>query len=457
MNKSPFLLILFTLFFLPAHAQKEDSITIKKIFNEELTNGKCYHNLDYLSNTIGGRLAGSPEAAKAVEWGYNLMKEQGFDTVFLQEMMVPHWVRGAAEKAYFKSSSGKKIVSVCALGNSIGTPSKGITASVVEVHDFDELKKLGKEKVEGKIVFFNRAFDETKINTFEAYGGAVNQRGQGAIQAAKLGAVGVVVRSMTNSLDDFPHTGAMRYDKEVTRIPAVAISTIGANLLSENLKADPGLSFYMKTNCMWMDSVLSYNVVGQINGTAKMEEFIVVGGHLDSWDTGDGAMDDGAGIVQSLDAIKLFRSVGIRPVHSLRCVFFMNEENGLRGGVKYAQLAKQNGEKHLAAIETDRGGFAPVGFSINRGGDTLKYLNSWIPILKPYGIAEFTGDGGGADISPLESQGVPLLDLVPESQRYFDYHHAPSDTFDKINRRELQMGAASLASLIYLLDKYGFR
>jgi len=425
---------------------------IKKIFDEALTNGRSYEMLEFLSNNIGGRLSGSPQAAAAVEYTRQKMIEYGFDTVFLQPVMVPHWVRGEKESGRIISTTfGSIEVNICALGNSIGTGSNGISSSVVEVTDFEELKEIG-NKVKGKIVFFNRPMDPTRIQTFSAYGGAVNQRGNGASEAAKYGAIGVVVRSMTHSQDDFPHTGAMSYTEGTPKIPAVAISTNDANLLSKILKNDPQLQFYFESHCEMKPDVLSFNVVGELQGSEYPDEYIVVGGHLDSWDLGDGSHDDGAGCVQSIEVLRLFKQLGVVPKHALRAVMFMNEENGLRGGRKYAELAELNNENHIAAIESDRGGFTPRGFTIS---GNYEIISSWAGLFEPYGINQFIKGGGGADIGPLRSQGTTLIGLYPDPQRYFDYHHAASDTFDKVNKRELELGAAAMTALVYLIDTYG--
>ncbi len=435
----------------------QDKEMVKSIFNEALLNGRSYEVLDYLSNEIGGRLAGSPQAAAAVEYTREVMVDFGFDTVFLQPVMVPHWVRGNVEQAKIANSEklGSVSVNICALGNSIGTGPGGISAQVVEVKNFEELRKLGSDKVKGKIVFFNRPLDPTLINTFRAYGGAVNQRGGGPVEAAKLGAIGVVVRSMNLSQDDIPHTGATNYADGVPKIPAVALSTNDSNLLSSLLKDDTDLSFYFETHCEMKPDVLSYNVVGEIKGSQYPDEYIIVGGHLDSWDLGDGAHDDGAGCVQSIEVLRLFKALGIKPKRTLRAVMFMNEENGLRGGRKYAELAEENNEKHIAAIESDRGGFTPKGFTIGGGDEVYNKIESWKPIFSDYGINEFIKGGGGADIGPLRSQGTALIGFYPDSQRYFDYHHTSIDTFDKVNKRELELGAASMAALVYLIDTHG--
>lgn len=455
--KLPLLVVFISLLASPGIAQT-DSAMIKKIFNEALTNGKSYSNLDYLSNKIGGRLSGSPEAQLAVEWTYKAMKEAGADTVYLQECMVPHWVRGEKESAKIISlvTGSSKEVPICALGGSIATPAQGITAPVLEVKSFEELEKLGKAKVEGKIVFFNSPMDPTEIETFNAYGNAVMFRWAGASEAAKYGALGVVVRSCTLLQDDNPHTGVMGYKDSINKIPACAISTNGANWLSENLKTNKNLTFYLKMSCQTLPDEKSYNVVGEIHAAKKSNEYIVVGGHLDAWDTGQGANDDGSGVVESIEVIRIFKALGIKPKCNIRAVAFMNEENGGRGGKKYAEQAKLNNEKHLAAIESDAGSFSPRGFSSDATPQVKAKLKSWRPLFEPYGIYNFDRDGSGADIAPLKNAGVPCFELLPDSQRYFDYHHAAIDIFKNINKRELELGGAAMTALIWMISQHGF-
>lgn len=434
---------------------KTDSIVIKQLFNTALSNGKSYKWLDYLSNNIGGRLSGSPQAQQAVEWGEKLMNGLDFDKVWLQPVMVPHWVRGEKEEAYFTVNKIKYNVAICALGGSIATPKNGVSGEVVEVQSLEEAELLG-EKLRGKIVFFNRAFEDTPIETFKSYGGCVDQRGGGAKVTGKFGVLGVIVRSMTHSIDNFPHTGAMGYGDipENEKVPAAAISTIAANLLSEKLKENPNLKFYFKQSCETLPDAPSFNVIGEITGSEHPNTFITVGGHLDSWDLGDGAHDDGAGIVQSIEVLRLFQLNGIKPKHTVRVVLFMNEENGLKGGRKYAEEAKANNEIHIAALESDSGGFTPRGFSIDANGKNLELIKNWKSLLAPYGLHDINKGHSGADIDPLKSETITLVGYRPDSQRYFDYHHAANDTFDKVNKRELELGAASMASLVYLLDNY---
>jgi carboxypeptidase Q len=432
-----------------------DSIFIKKIFDESLAKGKAYEWLRVLTTEIGGRLSGSEGAAKAVSYTQKVMESEGFDRVFLQNVNVPHWVRGKSEKAYIQAGNKQITVPIAALGGSVATPKEGIKAQVVEVMNFQELRALGKERVQGKIVFYNRPMDPTKLNTFEAYAGAVDQRGNGATEAAKLGAVGAIVRSMTTRLDDFPHTGGMRYGAGVPLVPTAAISTKGAELLSKTLKENPNAQFYFQQNCETLPDAPSHNVVGETRGSTRAAEIIVVGGHLDSWDLAQGAHDDGSGCMQAIEALRILKILGYQPKRTLRAVMYMNEENGLRGGVAYADSARSKKENHLAAIESDRGGFTPLGFGIVGDAAKKAKIIAWQPLFVPYGLYAIGPGGGGADIGPLAQQGATLLGLVPDSQRYFDYHHAASDTFETVSQRELQMGAASMAAMMYLIDKYG--
>ena len=430
---------------------------IKKIYDEALSSGESYERLDYLSNQIGGRLSGSINYERSVKWGKEELDLIGLDSVWLQPVMTPKWVRGAPEYAHIESSPGNTIsVPIAALGGSISTPSIGISSNVIEVKSFDELNNIGKDSINGKIIFFNRKMDPTLINTFQSYGGSVNQRTQGAAIAAKLGAIGVIVRSMTTTLDDYPHTGSMYYDGLTLneRIPAAAISTNGAELLSSMLSLNPNIKFFFRQNSKNFPDVLSYNVIGQIDGSERSDEIIVVGGHLDSWDLGDGSHDDGAGIVQSMEVLRILKNLNYNPKRTIRVVLFANEENGLRGGNKYAELAKKNNESHFFALESDAGGFTPRGFSFDTSESEFNSLKEFEELFNQYGIDNFIIGGSGADIGPLKDGKVILAGLRPDPQRYFDYHHAASDTFDKINKRELELGAAAMTALVYLLDNY---
>ena len=441
------------------HSQNlnDDSVFIDKIYDEALSNGNSYEWLDYLSNQIGGRLSGSINYDRSVKWGKDELNTIDVDSVWLQPVMIPKWVRGAPEYAHIESSPGNTIsVPIAALGGSISTPSIGISANVIEVKNFKELKMIGRDSIRGKIIFYNRPMDPTLINTFQAYGGSVNQRTQGAIEAAKLGAIGVIVRSMTTSLDDYPHTGSMYYDglSLNQRIPAAAISTNGAELLSSMLSLNSNIKFFFRQNSKNFPDVLSHNVIAQINGSEKPDEIIVIGGHLDSWDLGDGSHDDGAGIVQSMEVLRILKKLNYSPKRTIRVVLFANEENGLKGGTKYAEEAILNNEKHFFALESDAGGFTPRGFSFDTSDKEFKTIKKFESLFVKYGMNNFFIGGSGADIGPLKNGEVILAGLRPDTQRYFDYHHAASDTFDKINKRELELGAAAMTALVYLLDNY---
>ncbi|GEP50818.1 peptidase M28 [Flavobacterium noncentrifugens] len=454
MKKLP---LLFLLSAFSLSAQSNDEQVLKDIYKLSLTNAKCYSWLDDLSNKIGPRLSGSENAQKAVEYTKKQLETLGLDKVYLQELMVPKWVRGEKETASIQDGKTKTNVPVCALGMSIATSKKGLTANVIEVHGIKELAELGEDKIKGKIVFYNRPMDPENIETFRSYGGCVDQRFAGAKEAAKFGAVGVIVRSMNLRLDDLPHTGTMSYGDlpKGEYIPAAAISTNGAELLSKTLAKNPDTKFFLKQSCEQFEDVVSYNVVGQIEGSEHPERIMTVGGHLDSWDLADGSHDDGAGVVQGMEVMHILRQLNYRPKNTLRVVLFMNEENGGRGGDKYNELAQTNNENHIFALESDSGGFSPRGFSFECNDANLKKMQSFTALFEPYLIHSFVKGHGGSDISPLQSKNMIKAGLKPDSQRYFDYHHAANDRFDAINKRELELGAATMASLMYLVDQKG--
>lgn len=454
MKKVALICFLFTSY---VYSQGNDQQMLKEIYTYSLTNSKCYSWLDDLSNKIGSRLSGSAGAEKAVIYTKQQLETLGLDKVYLQEVMVPKWVRGEKESAYILDNKTKVTVPICALGGSVATGKNGITAEVIEVKGIEELKALGAEKIKGKIVFYNRPMEPFNIETFTSYGHCVDQRYTGAKEAAKLGAVATIVRSMNLRLDDFPHTGAQSYGDlpKSEYIPTAAISTNGAELLSQKLKENSKLKFYLKLSCQSFDDVLSYNVIGEITGSEHPEKIMIVGGHLDSWDLADGSQDDGAGVVQSMEVLELFKKLNYKPKNTIRAVLFMNEENGGKGGKKYEEVAKLNKENHIFALESDSGGFSPRGFSFECDDYNFKKVLSWNYLFEPYLLHSFVKDHTGSDISPLTSSKLVKAGLKPDSQRYFDYHHAANDTFDAVNKRELELGAAAMASLVYLFDKYG--
>ena len=445
-------------------SQREDSIMIKKISDEILVNGKAYENLRHLTKKIGGRLAGSPQMTMAERWGEKVMKESGADKVIMQACKVPHWVRGGKDEAFVPTfKQGNKTVGlgilnkkldVVALGNSMGSGAAGVTEEVLLVNSFDELEKK-KDEVKGKIVFYNYKFNDAFVSTFLAYRDAGQYRGNGPSRAAKYGAKAVIVRSMSNSTDNNPHTGATRYIDSFPKIPAVAIGLRDADWLSNELQKTK-LKVTIKTYGHFLDSATGHNVIGELVGLEFPDEIITVGGHLDSWDNCEGAHDDGAGCVQTIEILRAFKALGYKPKRTIRFVLFANEENGLRGGTKYADEAVAKKEKHILAMESDAGGFTPRAIGFTGSDDQYKKFLSWKELIAPYGCSEFVKGGGGADIGPLNrALRTPTASLNPDSQRYFDIHHARNDVFENVNKRELQLGAVNMAAFIYLVDKYG--
>jgi hypothetical protein len=460
--RSFILFLLLVVSVVQGFSQKEDSLFIRRIADEILLNSKAYENLRILTKQVGHRLAGSPQMVKSELWGIKAMKEANADTAWLQQCMVPHWVRGGKDVAiaeWITSGAGNKKtgnkvnLDVLALGNSYGS-MKPLKAQVIEVKSFDELESK-KELVKNKIVFYNYKFNPTFVRTFQSYSDAVQYRSQGASRAAKHGAKAVIVRSMSHSTDNFPHTGSLSYNDSFPKIPAVAIGLRDADALSKTLQNN-SVQVMIHTHGKFLPDTIGHNVIGELQGTEFPNEYITVGGHLDSWDVGEGAHDDGSGCVQTIEILRAFKALGYQPKRTIRFVLFANEENGLRGGNKYAEEAKSKGEKHIFALESDAGGFTTRGFSFTVSDDQFSKIIGWKDLLAPYGASELSRGGGGADIGPLNrTQGTPVAGLQPDSQRYFDFHHARNDVFEAVNKRELELGAVNMAALIYLVDKYG--
>lgn len=448
------LLFLCIISSLALSAQNQDSLRIRAIYDEALTSLKSYDYLTELCKGIGHRLTASPNSYKAVDWGYDLLKSLGADTVYKQEIMVPHWVRN--EKSSVKIKGEQKPLHATALGMSIGTDGKTIEGELLIVHQLKELDTLGAEVVKDKIVLYNRALNPRFINTGNAYGSCFDQRWWGASNAAKYGAKAVLVRSLSLKEDSFPHSGGMRYVDTIKRIPSAAISIKDANRLGQLYLNGEKPTITMKMNCELRPDTIHYNVVAEIKGSEFPDEIITIGGHLDSWDLGEGAHDDGAGIAHTIEAMRLLLQTGYRPQRTLRFVLFMNEENGNMGGKTYAKYAKEKGENHYCAIESDRGGFTPRGFTIDGPNEHVKHIQQWADLLAPYDINVLKKGWGGVDIKPLKENGpITLIGYLPDNQRYFDHHHAASDVLENVHPRELELGAASIASLIYLIDTYG--
>jgi carboxypeptidase Q len=434
---------------------QSDSVVLKLLRDEIMLRSTCYQNLRILTKTVGHRLSGSPQAAKAVQWGLAAMREAGADTAWLQPVWVPNWKRGEEwMKVKIPGKTTFEQVRMLSLGNSAGTEGKVIEAPIIMVQTIDEFNALPRKMVEGKIVFFNYRFRQDLISTFEGYGDAIKYRGATPTLVSAKGGKAVIIRSLSTGEDDAPHTGMTRYADTLKRIPAVAIGNIGADKLAADCKKGTVMA-QIKTSGRMMDSVLSHNVIGEIRGTGYKNEYVVVGGHLDSWDVGEGAQDDGAGCVQSIEVIRALKAAGIRPKRTVRAVLFMNEENGARGGRAYADSARTRGENHILAIESDAGGFAPRGIGLEMEPKKKAVIKSWAPLFAPLNVYNFEGEGGGVDIDPLAKLGTALAGLSPDPQRYFDVHHTEQDVFEAVNHRELKIGAAVLTSLVYLVSEHG--
>ena len=452
MKKNRLLLMLVWSVCCSASFSQSDSSVIAQIYREALTNGECYENLRVLCKDVGHRLAGSEGADKAIALTKRMLEAYGLDSVFLMPVQVPQWKRGNTERLVLLGKNGAIPIPCTALGGSVGTTGT-LKAEVIQVKNLDELKQLPRSAVEGKIVFINKALDPVLINTGAAYGGAYDVRGKGPSICASKGALACIIRSLTTAEDRFPHTGATNYVDSIPKIPAVAISSVDAAFLSNALQTE-ALTVELALNCQLFEPRIQFNVIGELRGTIYKDEYIVVGGHLDSWDIGEGAHDDGAGCMQSIEVLRTLKAIGYRPLHTIRCVLFINEEFGNDGGEEYARVSSLNGWNHAAAIESDGGGFSPKGFSIEADQPYFDLLLDWKPLLEPYELYFFRQGWSGVDIGPLRAARTPLYGLKVDPQRYFDYHHSANDVFENVNNRELTLGAAAMASLIILLDRH---
>jgi carboxypeptidase Q len=435
------------------HGNKE--LLTKAIVEKALTTQTDYRLLEELC-AIGPRLSGYPGAQKACRWAADKLREMGCDTVWLDPVTVPDWQRGNIEEAEITAPSkyANRTLQIGALGRSTGTGGKPLTAGVVEVDSFNRIDKMDPALISGKFVFFNEPFDQRMIRTFAAYSKAVIQRTKGPVDASRKGAVGALVRSVTSRDDNVPHVGVTRLDSVVKPVPAVAVGVQDAEFLSRALKTDPDLKITLTLSCANMGTSVSYNVVGEIRGSTFPEEIITIGGHLDAWDKGQGAHDDGAGCVQAMAVMGLFKKLHIVPDRTIRCVLFADEEQKQNGAEKYAARADSLHEHHVAAIESDRGGFTPRGFEVDADSTVIEMMQSFLPDLQPAGIEWIRKGGSGADVSYLKHIKA-RIGYFPDDQRYFDYHHSDNDTIDKVNPRELALGTASIAILTELISKNG--
>jgi carboxypeptidase Q len=430
----------------------------QRLIDHLLSSPHGYETLAHLTDEIGPRLSGSRGAELAVRYTTQRFRAWGID-VRNERVMVPHWVRGA-EHGRLVSHHNQKLV-LTALGGSVATPASGITADVVEVTSYEELEKLGRAKIAGKIVFYNKAMDMTLIESgraFEAYSQAVIFRGLGASRAAEYGAVGAVIRSVASGSLRTPHTGSMRYEEGKPRIPAAALATEDAELVHRLLAKGERVRMNLVLTPRTLPDVASSNVIAEIKGSQHPDEIVLIGGHLDSWDLGTGAIDNGSGVSMVMETMRALKELGITPKRTIRAVLFMNEENGLRGARQYFENASRREElhRHVAAIETDAGAAPPVGFISTLEGAELERVQARMRVLSRIAPMYFRSSRQtGADTSPLTSAGVVGFGLVPNPRHYFDFHHTDADTLDKVDPKALAQNTAALAALAYVLAEEG--
>ncbi len=429
-----------------------------KLIAAALADEEGLQRLQYLCDRIGNRLSGSASLERAIVWAASEMKKAGLENVQTPPVKVPHWVRG--KESAMQLAPVEKPLTMIGLGMSVGTPKDGITADVVAVNDFDQLTALGREKVAGKIVLFNPEW--------KGYGQTVQYRTSGASRAAQLGAVAVLVRSMTDHSLQTPHTGAMNYAEGITKIPAAALSVEDAAMIERLVRAGTPVKVRLMMEAHQGTDADSHNVMGEIRGREKPEEVVVLGGHIDSWDVGQGANDDGSGIMATLQAVALVKKLGLQPRRTIRVCFWVNEENGGAGGVAYRAMVGDAIKNHVAAIEMDGGAEKPIGFGFGGGGEervggrrrapaaptSPAAFQRAVEIGKLLQVIEggaISPGGGGSDISPLMADGVPGLGVHTVGSHYFDWHHTDADSFDKLVPREFQLNVAALAVMSYVL------
>ncbi|MGA3078203.1 MAG: M20/M25/M40 family metallo-hydrolase [Bryobacteraceae bacterium] len=412
-----------------------------RIIAAALADQDGYAKLSYLCDRIGNRISGSDSLNAAIAWAAAQMKRDGLENVATPAVKVPHWVRGNEDAEMVKPV--RHTLSMLGLGGSVATPPDGITAEVVPVSSFEALNALGREKVAGKMVLFNVPY--------EGYGKTVAYRGDGPSRAAKLGAVAMLLRSVGSLSMQTPHTGALNYTESDPKIPAAAITLEDATLIQRLTDAGETVSVHLYMEAHTLPDADSANVMGEITGREKPEEIVVMGGHIDSWDVGAGAEDDGTGIMASLEAVTIVKKLGLHPRRTLRVVFWTNEENGGAGGRAYRDMVGGKIHNYVAAIEMDGGAEKPVGFGVSPGGAALARAKEIGRLLEPIGADTIQEGGGGSDIGPLMHDGVPGLGLFTVGQHYFDWHHSRTDTVDKIDPREFRQCVAAMAVMGYVL------
>lgn len=426
------------------HQQYEKAAA--QIIGTAMVDPTAYERLEYLSDQIGPRLSGSPQLEKAIQWAVEQMKADGLENVRAEPVLVPHWVRGEESGEIISPTHHK--LSLMALGSSVGTPAEGVTAEVIEVTSYEELDALG-EAVKGKIVLYYKPM-RADLPPGQAYGDAVEFRVSGASKAARWGAQAILIRSVTTRSLSTPHTGNLRYEDGVPKIPAAALSTETADLIHRLLARGRKVVVRLKLGAQTLPDAESANVIGELRGRERPEEVVLIGGHIDSWDVGTGASDDGAGCIVAMEAVRILAKLNLRPRRTIRVVLFTNEENGLKGALNYAEKHKE--ELHIAAIESDSGAARPVGFSFTggeKGMQVLKEIAELLKTLKADNIVKT--QNAGADLTPLVRAGVPGLGLRQDSTHYFDIHHTEADTFDKVDRADLAANVAAMAVMAYVL------
>ena len=439
------------------HAQETDQNTIAAIYQNALTSYDSYNNLKELCTKAPGRLMGSKESELAIRILKTRVEKLHPDNCYLQNYISPSWRVKSPCEATVLYGTKKESLNVVNLGLSVSTSTNGITAEILEVQTLNTLDSLVVGCVKDKIVFFNRAMDNSKTTTFEQYGGAIDQRASGASKAAQYGAVGAIVRSLSTEHYDFPHTGVSRYKDGVTKIPNISISTNDADKLSRLNKENQNVKVWIKSDTEMIDSAHTANLIAEIKGNKHPEKIIVIGAHMDAWFNTPGAHDDGAGCEQMIDVFRIFKELKIKPENTIRLVLYMDEEMYQSGSKVYAESVGKEKKEHIVAIESDAGGLLPLGFGIEASDSVINVIKKLAEPLVDYGIYK-TGKGhGGTDISPLKQFNIPLIGLVTNSQRYFEYHHSANDTVENVSRREMQLGSAAIASLVYLIDKNGIK
>src|SRR5881398_883480 len=430
---------------------------LKRLQQAALNSDYAYKQVTHLSNNIGPRLTGSAQAGKAVEYVASELKAIGCEAK-LERVMVPHWVRGEETAALVQfpgqaQNTTQKIV-LCALGPSVATPPDGIEADVIAVRNFDELKSLPRDKVAGKIVLFNYPFDKQMAGEGrggEAYGEAVVYRGDGPSAAARQGAVACLIRSVGGADYRLPHTGQTKYADDTPKIPAGAVTAEDADLIVDLVKQGP-VKMKLVLTPQTLPDVESANVIGDIKGSEHPEQVVIVSGHLDSWDLGTGAIDDGAGVAVSMEAANLIQKLHLKPKRTIRVIAWMNEENGSAGSKQYAKDHGKQIPHHFAAMETDNGAGHPIGVNIKANPEVKKTFAPVAAILQESGagILDLV-EHCGADIEPLEKAGVPAFSPIQDNRFYFNYHHTAADTLDKIVPKELEENSAVVAVVAYAL------